>query len=196
MSIAGANSLLKTLEEPAKHTLIILATHRPGKIPVTIRSRCQQWNLQLPSTDEALEWLHLEGLDGEVATQYLDLAGGDPLLAVKLYAIEYVDLVTGFKQRFAQYLKNQIDVVKLSQFLAANDNNLVRRLVSMVIKAYCHQFSGLQDAGINKTSACAMLDLMVQIDHQLMIEENNLDMQLQLEDVLISIKQIIVRSQK
>ena len=194
MSIAGANSLLKTLEEPAENALIILATHRPGKIPVTIRSRCQQWSLPLPSTDKALEWLQLEGLENEVAAQYLDLAGGDPLLAMKLYAIEYVDLVAGFKQQFAQYLKNQIDVVKLSQFLVVNDISLVRRLVSMVVKAYCQQFSGLQDASVNKASARAMLDLVVQIERQLMTEENNLDIQLQLEDVLISIKQIIIRS--
>ncbi len=194
MSIAGANSLLKTLEEPAENALIILATHRPGKIPVTIRSRCQQWNLPLPSTVKALEWLQFEGLSKEAAAQYLDLAGADPLLAIKLYAIDYLDLVAGFKLQFAQYLKNQINVVKLSQFLAGNDISLVRRLISMVVKAYCHQFSGLQDTLVNKSSARAMLDLATQIERQLMIEENNLDIQLQLEDVLISVKQIIIRS--
>ena len=194
MSIAGANSLLKTLEEPAENALIILATHNPGKIPVTIRSRCQQWTLRLPPTGQALEWLGEEGLNNEKAAQYLDLADGDPLLATRLFAIEYVELVAGFKQQFSQYLKNQIDVVKLSQFLSSNDISLVRRLVSMVVRAYCQQYSGLQGSAMNKNSARDMLDLMAQIERQLMIEENNLDIQLQLEDVLISIKQIIVRS--
>jgi len=199
MSIAGANSLLKTLEEPAENALIIVATHKPGKIPVTIRSRCQQWTLRLPSLEQGTQWLEAQGFDADKIGQYLELADGDPSLALRLHAIDYVELVKGFKQQFSQYLKNQIDVVKLSQFLIANEISLVRRLVAMVIKAYCYQYCGLQDSPDSgslkrKQSAQAMFDLLTQIERQLMIEENNLDPQLQLEDVLISIKQIIIQS--
>ena len=35
------NALLKTLEEPPAHAVFILATTKPHKVPVTIRSRCQ-----------------------------------------------------------------------------------------------------------------------------------------------------------
>jgi len=199
MSIAGANSLLKTLEEPAENALIIVATHKAGKIPVTIRSRCQQWTLRLPSSEQASQWLVERGFESDKIAQYLELADGDPLLALRLHEIEYVELVSNFKQQFSQYLKNQIDVVKLSQFLTANDISLVRRLVIMVVKAYCYQYSGLQDSdktgsSPRKLSAQAMFDLMTQIERQLMIEDNNLDLQLQLEDVLISIKQIIIQN--
>jgi len=194
MSIAGANCLLKTLEEPAENTLIILATHKMGRIPVTVRSRCQHWTLGLPAEEEALEWLQHEGLNMDESKQYLDLAGGDPSLAINLHAIEYVDLLAGFKQQFSQYLKNQIDVVKLGQYLVKSDIRFVRRLILKVVKAYCQQYSGLQEAPVKKDSAQAMLNLMTQVNHQLMTEENNLNFQLQLEDVLISIKQIIIRS--
>ena len=41
--------MLKTLEEPPAHVKFILATTDPQKIPVTVLSRCLQFNLkQLP----------------------------------------------------------------------------------------------------------------------------------------------------
>ena len=41
LSIGAFNALLKTLEEPPKHVIFILATTEPHKIPATIISRCQ-----------------------------------------------------------------------------------------------------------------------------------------------------------
>ena len=46
MTIAAANALLKTLEEPPEHVKFLLATTDPQKLPVTILSRCLQFNLQ------------------------------------------------------------------------------------------------------------------------------------------------------
>ena len=196
MSIAGANSLLKTLEEPAENALLIIATHSPGKIPVTIRSRCQQWTLQLPEVEEALSWLEQQGLDRQLATQYLDLSNSNPGLALQLYQNDYLQLVGEFKQKFSQYLKNQIDVVMLGQFLTGQKVDLARRMVGMVVKAYCYQYCGHNESEVDKASAKAMLELLAQVESKLMIEENNLDLQLQLIDVLISIKQIIANSQQ
>ncbi len=42
MNIAAANSLLKTLEEPPSHAMIILIASRPASLPETILSRCQK----------------------------------------------------------------------------------------------------------------------------------------------------------
>ncbi len=49
LSKAAFNAMLKTLEEPPAHVKFILATTDPQKIPVTVLSRCLQFNLkQLP----------------------------------------------------------------------------------------------------------------------------------------------------
>lgn len=49
LSKAAFNSMLKTLEEPPGHVKFILATTDPQKIPVTVLSRCLQFNLkQMP----------------------------------------------------------------------------------------------------------------------------------------------------
>lgn len=46
LSIGAFNALLKTLEEPPKHVMFILATTEPHKIPSTIHSRCQRFDFR------------------------------------------------------------------------------------------------------------------------------------------------------
>ena len=50
LSSSAFNAMLKTLEEPPEHLKFILATTDPQKIPVTVLSRCLQFNLkQMPA---------------------------------------------------------------------------------------------------------------------------------------------------
>ncbi len=50
LSTSAFNAMLKTLEEPPEHLKFILATTDPQKIPVTVLSRCLQFNLkQMPA---------------------------------------------------------------------------------------------------------------------------------------------------
>ncbi|KRE93771.1 DNA polymerase III subunit delta' [Frateuria sp. Soil773] len=79
MNAAAANALLKTLEEPAPQTLLILLADAPWRLPQTIRSRCQRIEFQLPARDEALAWLESAGMEGAAAA--LDAASGNPGLA-------------------------------------------------------------------------------------------------------------------
>ncbi|MFZ5967281.1 MAG: DNA polymerase III subunit gamma/tau [Bacillota bacterium] len=46
LSTGAFNALLKTLEEPPKHVIFILATTEPHKIPATILSRCQRFDFK------------------------------------------------------------------------------------------------------------------------------------------------------
>lgn len=46
LSKGAFNALLKTLEEPPKHLLFILATTEPQKLPATILSRCQRYDFK------------------------------------------------------------------------------------------------------------------------------------------------------
>jgi DNA polymerase III subunit gamma/tau len=60
LSKQAFNSMLKTLEEPPAHLKFILATTDPQKIPVTVLSRCLQFNLkQMP---RAAIVAHLQGI--------------------------------------------------------------------------------------------------------------------------------------
>ncbi|UCC50676.1 MAG: DNA polymerase III subunit gamma/tau [Anaerolineaceae bacterium] len=60
LSTAAFNALLKTLEEPPAHAMFVLATTEEHKVPLTIKSRCQQFNFRLLSVAEIsgrLQWL-------------------------------------------------------------------------------------------------------------------------------------------
>ncbi len=58
------NALLKTLEEPPKHVIFILATTELGKIPDTIISRCQVFNFKKP-THQILKDLVIDVAEAE-----------------------------------------------------------------------------------------------------------------------------------
>lgn len=51
------NALLKTLEEPPSHVLFILATTEIEKLPITVRSRCQRFDLRRLGVDEITSYL-------------------------------------------------------------------------------------------------------------------------------------------
>ncbi|HHV49700.1 MAG TPA: DNA polymerase III subunit gamma/tau [Rhodocyclaceae bacterium] len=69
LSTSAFNAMLKTLEEPPEHVKFILATTDPQKIPVTVLSRCLQFNLkQMPVPAIAGHLAHIlqmEGIPGE-----------------------------------------------------------------------------------------------------------------------------------
>jgi DNA polymerase-3 subunit delta' len=81
MTISAANSLLKTLEEPAGDALLILVADRVGKLPATIFSRCQRIDLPVPAEGAALAWLD-RIQPGAPWTEALRVAGGGPLAAI------------------------------------------------------------------------------------------------------------------
>jgi DNA polymerase-3 subunit delta' len=79
MNAAAANALLKTLEEPASQTMLVLVADAPWRLPATIRSRCQRLDFQVPDETVALSWLEQVGVKD--AATALVAAGGNPGLA-------------------------------------------------------------------------------------------------------------------
>jgi len=79
------NALLKTLEEPAAHTLFLLTTHEIGRLPATIKSRCQQLSFTPPMLPDAIKWLHQKAPQVDVALikRALRLNWGAPLDALQ-----------------------------------------------------------------------------------------------------------------
>lgn len=75
LSAHAFNAMLKTLEEPPEYVKFILATTDPQKVPVTVLSRCLQFNLK-NMTPEAVashmaHILQVEGIDAEPAALHL-----------------------------------------------------------------------------------------------------------------------------
>ena len=55
LSTGAFNALLKTLEEPPKHAVFILATTEPQKLPATILSRCQRFDFHRISVETIVD---------------------------------------------------------------------------------------------------------------------------------------------
>ncbi len=87
LNLNAANALLKSLEEPAGNSRLILVSHQVGQLLPTIKSRCIQQLCPTPTEDEALLWMReaLPNLTKEELSQLWLLAGSAPLYAVELY---------------------------------------------------------------------------------------------------------------
>jgi len=94
MNVAAANALLKTLEEPGPDTLLVLVSHLPGRLPPTVRSRCQRLRVPVPPAQEALAWLAARTPQAgpEAHEAALAAAHGAPLLAETLLAEGLLEL--------------------------------------------------------------------------------------------------------
>ncbi|MFQ5519699.1 MAG: DNA polymerase III subunit gamma/tau, partial [Mariprofundus sp.] len=57
LSKSAFNALLKTLEEPPAHVMFILATTESDKLPITVRSRCQRFDLRRLGRSEIADYL-------------------------------------------------------------------------------------------------------------------------------------------
>lgn len=68
LSTHSFNALLKTLEEPPPHVKFLLATTDPQKLPVTILSRCLQFNLKNMIPERIVD--HLKFVLGEESVSY------------------------------------------------------------------------------------------------------------------------------
>lgn len=110
----GANSLLKTLEEPPPDAvLFLIGTNEQRQLP-TIRSRCRIVRFLPPSGDDAREVLRLHGVecDRETAEKAIELCGGDCEAAASLLSGQ----ADSFRQEFARQLQSQpIPVMELAK---------------------------------------------------------------------------------
>lgn len=82
MNVTSANALLKTLEEPAPGTRLLLCVDDPERLLPTVRSRCQRVRLEPPGLAMAEAWLSKQGAADAAAL--LRASGGEPLAAKAL----------------------------------------------------------------------------------------------------------------
>ncbi len=75
MSVAAANALLKTLEEPRPNTYLILTSSAPQLLPETILSRCQLFPCN-PLSDSAVNLLLRERFQYPESSALIDIAAG------------------------------------------------------------------------------------------------------------------------
>lgn len=122
----AANALLKTLEEPANDTLLILVSHKPASVLPTIRSRCQLCPLPLPHRELVLPWLRpLVTYKGLEAEQLLDLARGAPLKALALLEGDALEQHQQMERDFIRLCEQRLTAMGLAEQWQKGDVTLV-----------------------------------------------------------------------
>lgn len=85
LTVAAQNALLKTLEEPPEHSLLILVANNPDALLPTVRSRCQRVQFSPLPDDTVIEILTRDhGLAPATAQQLAAFAEGSPGRALAL----------------------------------------------------------------------------------------------------------------
>ena len=85
LNLQAANALLKTLEEPAPGTRLLLTAGDPAQLLPTVRSRCQLQRVAEPEPALAVAWLQSHGVaDAAAARTLLAACSGRPLDALSL----------------------------------------------------------------------------------------------------------------
>lgn len=128
LSTGAFNALLKTLEEPPKHVIFILATTEPHKILATILSRCQRYDFKritISTISEALK-------------SYMKEEG----IAIEEKAINYIakvangsmrDALSILDQCIAFYLGEEVTLVKVLDVLGAVDHEVFAQLTDALL---------------------------------------------------------------
>ncbi|MGB5830402.1 MAG: DNA polymerase III subunit delta' [Thiohalocapsa sp.] len=110
MNLFAANSLLKTLEEPADSTLLMLISEDPSRLTATVTSRCQRLNMLPPDPESARAWLSTRLDDAELDVDLLlRLAHQAPLRALALADRQWLKLREDGFRRFQAVAEGRED---------------------------------------------------------------------------------------
>ena len=122
LSKSAFNALLKTLEEPPARVLFILATTESDKLPVTVRSRCQRFDLRRLGQSEISAYLeHVLSSEGIAADQ-------DAVAAIATAADGSVRDALSLAERVLAYCSENLSIGDVQSALGLVGSELVCRL--------------------------------------------------------------------
>jgi DNA polymerase-3 subunit gamma/tau len=189
LSKSSFNALLKTLEEPPEHVKFLLATTDPHKLPITVLSRCLQFNLmrltQLQIQTHLEFIMEQEGLPFESKALALIAKGADGSARDALSLLDQA-IAYGAGEVLFQPVQTMLGLVDqqyslaILQALAANDPELVKQsvqqlasmgvdyqaLLSQLIETL-HALSYYQVFGDNASSMSIPDDVLVSLAEQI-----------------------------
>jgi DNA polymerase-3 subunit gamma/tau len=131
------NALLKTLEEPPEHVKFIFATTEIGKVPVTVLSRCQRFDLRRVPADTLVR--HFEGI---AAAEQVHVEPEALVLIARAAEGSVRDGLSILDQAIAHAgtsdsLGDQIEITanQVREMLGLADRGAVRRLFQLLLAA-------------------------------------------------------------
>ena len=154
------NAILKTLEEPPEYLKFVLATTDPQKVPVTVLSRCLQFNLRPMAPETILEHLeHVLSLENMVAQK-------SALFSLARAARGSMRDALSLTDQAIAYTGAEIKDEEVRQMLGSVDKDHVYGLIEALAHArgqevveICDQ---LRDQGLNASQALEDISYVLQ----------------------------------
>ena len=131
------NAMLKTLEEPPEHVKFVLATTDPQKIPVTVLSRCLQFNLKQMPQPQIVG--HLERVLGE---EHIAFEKPGLRLIAQAAGGSMRDALSLTDQAIA-YSAGQVTAASVSAMLGAIDTGHLVRIVEALLARDANTLLGI-----------------------------------------------------
>lgn len=159
LNLPTQNALLKTLEEPAEGTVIILVTSAPELLLPTMRSRCQRVSFEPLDADSMSKWLKRwesergAKVDAKSAKWALEFAAGSPGVAVT--ALE------GDFHRWAEELAPMLESSDRGEF-APDLGGAMAKLVDEWAKGWVDKNKNASKDAANKAGAAHMFALLAE----------------------------------
>lgn len=159
LSTSAFNALLKTLEEPPKHVIFILATTEFNKIPATVISRCQKFDFKKITNkqiEDRLKYIleqEKKSLNGEVISLIAKLSDGGLRDAINM-----LDQVISLEKENVTV----DDVYNLIGDISEKNNIiLLENIVSGNIKETLKNINEYYEEGKNFINICERLQLLI-----------------------------------
>jgi len=202
LSKSSFNALLKTLEEPPGHIKFLLATTDPKKLPITILSRCLQFNLNKLSHDEIFNHLKFimnsEGLEFEddALSKIAEFGNGSMRDALSLLdqSISFGNRSVKDKDIKAMLgLVNHDDIFKLASLVIQRKADEVL----LFVRELAHKGENLSNALKDLTSLFHEISVaqMISDDKQISVEIRSLATLISTQDLQL-FYQIAINGQK
>jgi DNA polymerase III subunit gamma/tau len=148
LSQAAFNAFLKTLEEPPKHAIFILATTEKHKIIPTILSRCQIFDFKRITVKDAKEYLgyiaQQEGVEAEDDALHIIAQKADGAMRDALSIYDRVVSFSG-KNLTRQAVTENLNVLDYDSYITATDlilKNNIPQLLLLFNEILSHGFDG------------------------------------------------------
>ena len=167
LTTAAFNALLKTLEEPPKHIIFILATTEPHKIPATILSRCQRFDFKKISINDIkkrisyicdVENIKIEEDAIELIAKLSDGGMRDSL--------SLLDQITA-------YTSNEIKINDVNDVYGTITTNEIFQLVLQILNKNINEiFDSINEYDNNGKNLIKILELIVEFLKNVLINYN------------------------
>ena len=190
MNVSASNSLLKLLEEPQHNTLLILISNKPERLPITIRSRCQNYHFVSPPQKEGLAWLteQAENYNDEIE-KILQLAYGAPIKALEMLENNVSEQYYQLERDFEALLAGQANPITLALSWKELDLSQVLHYFQHLLKKRLTQLLKTRQNMINISYYYKMSDCITETI-KLISSPNNVNKTLLTEDFIVSVMTI------